>query len=83
MLGQYRHQAIFRSEIEKLGGSIELGTSLIDFTQDDEGVAAEITKCVDGVERKEVSRFKYIIGADGGRSMSLSSCANLGFLTSR
>ena len=72
MLGQYRHQAILRAEIERLGGSVELGTSLVDFTQDDDGVTAEIVKIKGGKEEKETSRFKYLIGADGGRSRFLS-----------
>ena len=74
VLGQYKHQAILRSEIEKLGGRVEYGTSLVGFTQDDNGVTAQIVKTVGGKEEKEIPQFKYLIGADGGHSRSLFRC---------
>ncbi|THH09795.1 hypothetical protein EW145_g1753 [Phellinidium pouzarii] len=68
MLGQWRHQAILRKHIEALGGEIELGSTLIDFKQDESGVTAEILKTTDSEEVTERSRFAYIVGADGARS---------------
>ena len=68
MLGQYRHQAVLREHIERLGGTVELGTTLTGFSQDSDSVTAEVVKKVDGKETKEMVKVKYLIGADGGRS---------------
>lgn len=61
-----------RAHIEKLGGSVELGSTLVGFAQDEDGVIAEMVKTINGEELKEISKFKYLVGADGGHSMSNS-----------
>ena len=47
---------------------VELGSTLTGFTQERDGVIAKIVKNVNGKEVDESAEFKYIIGADGGRS---------------
>ncbi|EJC99072.1 uncharacterized protein FOMMEDRAFT_113673 [Fomitiporia mediterranea MF3/22] len=68
LIGQWIHQAILRRHVEALGGKVELGSTFIGYTQDDDGVTAEIHRVVDGVEQTEKARFEYLVGADGGRS---------------
>ncbi|EJC99075.1 uncharacterized protein FOMMEDRAFT_23412 [Fomitiporia mediterranea MF3/22] len=69
LLGQSHHQAILRKHIEGLGGKVELGSTFIGCTQDENGVTAEILKTIDGDEQTESVRFEYVVGADGGRSI--------------
>ena len=68
MIGQWEHQAILRKHIETLGGHVELGTALVGFEQDDDGVTVELSKDIDGRVKSEKARFTYVIGADGARS---------------
>ena len=73
MLGQWRHQLILRNAIEKLGGSVELGTALSPdcIEQDDESVTIKLQKsAAHKVVSKETARFKFVVGADGARSES-------------
>lgn len=46
--------------------TVQLGTEVIDFTQDDSGVTLQSS----GPSGLETHRFDYIIGCDGGRSMT-------------
>jgi 2-polyprenyl-6-methoxyphenol hydroxylase-like FAD-dependent oxidoreductase len=55
---QFRTEEILR---ERLGTKVELGTELIDFTQDADGVTATLST-------KEIVRARYLVAADGGRS---------------
>ncbi|KAH8110151.1 FAD binding domain-containing protein [Phellopilus nigrolimitatus] len=68
MLGQWHHQAIFRKHIADLGGTVELGTTLVGIEQDESGATAEIVRTIDGAEVKEKIKYTYIVGADGARS---------------
>ncbi|KAH8112572.1 FAD binding domain-containing protein [Phellopilus nigrolimitatus] len=68
MLGQWHHQAILRKHIEALNGTVELGTTLVGIEQDESGATAEIVRTVDGAEVKEITKYAYIVGADGARS---------------
>ncbi|KAH8110134.1 FAD binding domain-containing protein [Phellopilus nigrolimitatus] len=79
MLGQWRHQAIFRKNIEALGGAVELGTVLVGIEQNESGATAEIVRTIDGEEVKEKSKYAYIVGADGARS-SVRKILGLNFM---
>ena len=72
MICQWRHEAILRKAIESLGGKVELGTTFIGFTQDENHVTVELRKEVEGLEELETAKFKYVVGADGGKSMEYS-----------
>ena len=65
-LGQWKHQAILRKQIEGLGGHVELGTSLVDVGQNSESVTVKLYKT--GGEELECATFSYLVGADGGKS---------------
>ncbi|WP_030268689.1 FAD-dependent monooxygenase [Streptomyces sp. NRRL B-24484] len=60
-LPQDRTEALLRARFAELGGSVEFGTELTGFTQDDERVTARLA---DGREIEA----RYLIGCDGGRS---------------
>ncbi|WP_454196714.1 FAD-dependent monooxygenase [Nocardia sp. Marseille-Q1738] len=64
VLGQSRTEAILRDRLAEFGVSVELGTALVGFRQDDDGVTATL-EC-DGT--RENVRAAYLIGADGGKS---------------
>ncbi|MGK8556837.1 FAD-dependent monooxygenase [Nocardia gipuzkoensis] len=64
VLGQSRTEAILREGLAGFGVSVELGTALVGFTQDDNGVTATL-EC-DGT--RESVRAAYLVGADGGKS---------------
>lgn len=58
-------EAALRERLAELGGSVELDSTLVGLTQDDDGVTATV-RSGDGRERE--IRAAYVIGADGGRS---------------
>ncbi|RKH66103.1 3-(3-hydroxyphenyl)propionate hydroxylase [Corallococcus sp. AB049A] len=64
LVPQARTEGILRDRLASLGVTVESGTSLTGFTQDDTGVTATLTR--DGVE--ETVRTQYLVGADGGHS---------------
>lgn len=71
MLGQDHLEGIIRNHIEKhYGVSIELGTELVTFEQDDECVDAHLRKRVGEQKNttEEIIQVKYLAGTDGGRS---------------
>lgn len=68
VLGQAQHNAVFTKHMEPMGCQVELGSTLVSLKQDDEGVAVEIEKIVDGKTTNEHAKFAYVIGADGGHS---------------
>ncbi|WP_039798818.1 FAD-dependent monooxygenase [Nocardia araoensis] len=64
VLGQSSTEAILRERLAEFGVHVELGTALIGFTQDDDGVTATLER--DGT--RETVRAAHLIGADGGKS---------------
>lgn len=60
LLPQWRTDQILAARFAELGGTIEFGTEVTDFTQDADGV----TVCTN----RGTIRADYLIGADGGRS---------------
>ena len=71
MLGQDHLEGIIRNHIEKrYRMSVELGTELVAFEQDDERVNAHLRKRISEQENRteEIIQVKYLAGTDGGRS---------------
>ncbi|WP_336083944.1 FAD-dependent monooxygenase [Nocardia sp. SSK8] len=64
VLGQSDTQAILRARLAELGVTVEFGTAVTDFTQDDTGVTVTLRRD-DGTE---TIRAAYLVGADGGAS---------------
>ncbi|MEU4231462.1 FAD-dependent oxidoreductase [Nonomuraea sp. NPDC026600] len=60
-IGQWRIEEILRDKLAEHGVTVELGTELIDFTQDDDHVVATTS----GGQRIGAD---YLVGCDGGRS---------------
>jgi len=62
MVPQSTTEEILRERLRALGGDVEFGVSLVEFTQDQDGVRAKLstgeTVCAD-----------YLIGSDGARSL--------------
>ena len=65
-LPQHLFEPIFLEEVIRRGGVVRFNNELIDFTQDEAGVTANMRERVGG-ETYSV-RADYMIGADGGRS---------------
>jgi 2-polyprenyl-6-methoxyphenol hydroxylase-like FAD-dependent oxidoreductase len=61
MLPQWRTTAILRDRLAELGGRVETGVELTSFAQADDGVSALLNG--------ETVRARYLVGADGGRSV--------------
>lgn len=75
MVGQWRHQRILREAVERLGGSVEMGTALLQngIQQDIDGVTVKLQRTVDhGTTSEETARFRFVVGADGAHSASQS-----------
>ncbi|MFE3543404.1 FAD-dependent monooxygenase [Nocardia sp. NPDC059177] len=64
VLGQSDTEAILRNRLAELGVTVEFGTAVTDFTQDDTGVTVTLHR--DG--HAETIRTDYLVGADGGAS---------------
>jgi 2-polyprenyl-6-methoxyphenol hydroxylase-like FAD-dependent oxidoreductase len=60
MVPQFLTEAVMRERIAELGHRPEFGRELTGFSQDTEGVTAQVGN--------EIVRARYLIGADGGRS---------------
>ena len=71
---QYQTEGILRSHLEKYGYPVELATELVSFQQYDDRVEATIKKSSpDGKETTETKSYRWLVGADGGRSKILCS----------
>ncbi|TFY60899.1 hypothetical protein EVJ58_g4853 [Rhodofomes roseus] len=68
ILGQGYTQAILRSHLEKYGCVVETDTELGEFKQTSEDIVATLVKRQDGKEVAETAHFRWLVGADGGRS---------------
>lgn len=69
IFNQDRHEALFRSHIEKYGCLVELGTELVAFEQFEDHVLVDLKRtAADGQITTERSSFKWLAGADGAHS---------------
>lgn len=65
MIPQFRTEAILRERLAEFGVWVEFGTAFVSCEQDEDGVKVTL-KGPDG--SSSVSRCRYLVGADGGRS---------------
>ena len=72
ILGQWKHQAIIRKYVDRLGGHVELGTELVGLEQDEKSVLVTLAKTVDGQTKKETATYDYVVGADGAAAEMIS-----------
>jgi pentachlorophenol monooxygenase len=63
-LPQYETERLLREALARLGTAPERGVELLSFTQDDDGVTAELA----GPEGPETVRARYLVGGDGAHS---------------
>ncbi|KAI0090682.1 FAD binding domain-containing protein [Irpex rosettiformis] len=70
LIGQSHNEEIHRRHLANYGTEVELGTELFDLTQDENGVTAELAHHKDGQETKETVRVKYLVSAEGARSVA-------------
>jgi 2-polyprenyl-6-methoxyphenol hydroxylase-like FAD-dependent oxidoreductase len=63
-LPQWRTEAILRDRLVELGGQVEFGHRVADFTVGPDGVSV----IVENGEQTETVRARCLVGADGGRS---------------
>jgi len=61
MVPQFLTEAVMRERLAELGHRPEFGRELTGFSQDAEGVTAQVGT--------EIVRARYLVGADGGRSL--------------
>lgn len=66
-LPQNELEPVLLGEAARLGTHVRLDTELVEFEQDDDGVTASVRDRLSGASY--AIRAKYMIGADGGRSM--------------
>lgn len=64
LIPQFATDAALHDRLIELGGTVEYGTEIADFTQDDTAVTANLTT-TEGGERVTA---RYLVGADGGAS---------------
>jgi 2-polyprenyl-6-methoxyphenol hydroxylase-like FAD-dependent oxidoreductase len=72
---QWRVEEALRAKLDELGGRVEFGTELTGFSQDADGVTAQVA----GPEGAAEIRTRWLVGCDGGRS-TLRQQAGIAFL---
>lgn len=65
---QYHNENVMRAHLATYGVSVELGTEIVGLKQFDDHVEATIKKTVDGKETIETNSYRWLVGADGGKS---------------
>ncbi|KAI5982339.1 FAD binding domain-containing protein [Pisolithus albus] len=73
LMGQPVLEAIMREHLAQLGCTVELGTRLVSFTQDEKSVRVKVVKHRDDVDEEEVEEdieVAYLIGADGAKGIT-------------
>ncbi|EPT00355.1 hypothetical protein FOMPIDRAFT_1023761 [Fomitopsis schrenkii] len=68
-VAQYHTEAILGAHLEKYGCSVEFGTELVGLEQFEDRVEATIKKTVGDKEEIETQSFRWLVGADGGKSV--------------
>ncbi|KAJ7662140.1 FAD binding domain-containing protein [Mycena polygramma] len=69
-ISQDRHEEILREHLQKLGCYVELGSELRSFEQFPDHVVAHIVKTdANGTQAEENTRFDWLVGTDGARSV--------------
>ena len=73
-LGQDENCAILRKHLKEYGVSVELGTELVSFEQDETGVDVTLKTEKDGVVSEDKIRTSFVLGSDGAKSMFRCLC---------
>lgn len=71
LLGQSHLEAVMRTHLKnRFGVSVELGTELVKFEQDEHSVSAWLVKSGGGRDgpTEEIVQMSYLVGCDGGKS---------------
>ncbi|KAH9834093.1 monooxygenase [Rhodofomes roseus] len=66
---QYHTEAVLRSHLAKYGCSVELNTEFVGLKQFDDHVEATVKRMEGGEEMIETKSYRWLVGADGGRSV--------------
>jgi 2-polyprenyl-6-methoxyphenol hydroxylase-like FAD-dependent oxidoreductase len=74
LVPQFLTERVLRERLTELGGAVEFGCELIEFDQDENGVNTRLSSSTG----PETLRVRYLVGADGGRSVVRHSLG-LGF----
>ncbi|OYN94955.1 2,4-dichlorophenol 6-monooxygenase [Enemella evansiae] len=69
-IGQHKLEPILRAGAERYGANLRFGTELVSLDQDEQGVTAQVREVA--TDTISTIRAKYVIGADGGRSLVAS-----------
>lgn len=64
LIPQWRTEALLRERLSELGGAVELGTELVGFTQDVDGLRATLRRA----EAEEQLDAAYLVACEGGKS---------------
>jgi 2-polyprenyl-6-methoxyphenol hydroxylase-like FAD-dependent oxidoreductase len=64
MIPQSRTELVMRDRLAEFGSSVEFGSELVGFEQDDAGISARVASH----QGEERIRARYLVAADGGRS---------------
>ncbi|KAJ7662150.1 FAD binding domain-containing protein [Mycena polygramma] len=69
-ISQDVHEEVLREHLQKLGCSVELGSELRSFEQFPDHIVAHIAKTdANGTQAEENTRFDWLVGTDGARSV--------------
>ncbi|KAJ6511503.1 FAD binding domain-containing protein [Mycena vitilis] len=68
-ISQDRHEEILRAHLQKIGCSVELGSELRSFEQFPDHVVAHIVRTDANGTQEENTRFDWLVGTDGARSV--------------
>ncbi|KAJ6511513.1 FAD binding domain-containing protein [Mycena vitilis] len=69
-ISQDVHEEVLRAHLQKLGCSVELGSELRSFEQFPDHVVAHMSKTDgNGTQAEEDTRFDWLVGTDGARSV--------------
>jgi 2-polyprenyl-6-methoxyphenol hydroxylase-like FAD-dependent oxidoreductase len=75
LIPQWRVEEALRDRLSELGGKVEFGVTLSGYTQDDDGVTAQLIYA----EGEQAARVRWLIGCDGGKSQ-IRHLAGIAFL---
>ena len=65
---QYHTEAVLRSHLAKYGCQVELNSEIVDLQQFDDRVEATVKVTTEGGDVTETKSYRWLVGADGGRS---------------
>jgi len=69
MIGQDKTEAILRRHLEeRFEKTVEFGTTLESFEQDEHGVSVNLAQTQNGSDVRGKSTFAWLVGADGSAS---------------